>query len=524
MRLNNKALAVTLIAVAVAVGPIAPAAADSVDGTILVGGIYKDETQGDLSAVPETFNIYDGFSISRIDLRAKVGSRNFFHLDLHEINMKSSKGAFTYRVPDLGSLTVRHDQHRQLLDATGGTFSMRRDWHTGLRLTPGRNLRLLADYGWQSRRGFRIGYPAGTNSFLDNTYDYDLETGRFEAEVMHRGYSLAVSYEMSRFEDDPMSEAERKGQVYSARLRGPCLLLPDRLTHLLTFSYGLQRLEASGLEDKLSNVQYVGILRLPHDLQLQYRFYAGTTESAASGQKTDNVRNDVDLTWYNRLGSLFAGYGYVTNDDYEALTRYDVWRVGGNATLAGKTKVKVSYATSAKKDENERTLLRDIDVSRLHASVRSQITPELTLGASFVDRSREYPALDVQVDGRRWGLFGRLARTGLGAVQVDYTYSDDDYQDHTAGFRADNHAISARVDYEKLADLRLSAGVTWLDVGKDLDIEKSILSFSGQYDFLDDWFVEAKYNVYNHDDFILVDRYYTANVVWLNLGYRLSVN
>ena len=39
-----------------------------------------------------------------------------------------------------------------------------------------------------------------------------------------------------------------------------------------------------------------------------------------------------------------------------------------------------------------------------------------------------------------------------------------------------------------------------------------------------DYFVQVKYNVYNYDDYLLLDRYYTANVVWLNVGYKLSID
>ena len=50
---------------------------------------------------------------------------------------------------------------------------------------------------------------------------------------------------------------------------------------------------------------------------------------------------------------------------------------------------------------------------------------------------------------------------------------------------ADNKAVTGRIDYEAIKDLRLSAGLTWLDIGKDLDTEKSILGFEGEYTFMD---------------------------------------
>ena len=39
--------------------------------------------------------------------------------------------------------------------------------------------------------------------------------------------------------------------------------------------------------------------------------------------------------------------------------------------------------------------------------------------------------------------------------------------------------------------------------------------------YVGDYHVEVKYNVYNYDDYILLDRYYTANVVWVNVAWDL---
>ena len=60
------ALALTMILLASA------AQAGKLDGVIKLGGIWKDEQAANLSAVPETYNIYEGFSVSKIDLRSQL--------------------------------------------------------------------------------------------------------------------------------------------------------------------------------------------------------------------------------------------------------------------------------------------------------------------------------------------------------------------------------------------------------------------------------------------------------------------
>jgi hypothetical protein len=34
----------------------------------------------------------------------------------------------------------------------------------------------------------------------------------------------------------------------------------------------------------------------------------------------------------------------------------------------------------------------------------------------------------------------------------------------------------------------------------------------------------VKYNVYNYDDYLILGRYYTANVIWFNVGYAFSAD
>lgn len=515
-------LGMTLLLLAALAAP--SAWAGPVGGEIKLGGVIKDEDAGDLSAMPETFNIHEGFTVSRVNLHGRMGRRSFFTLDVHEVNQESGRGMFGYRVPGLANLNLKYDRHRQLFDAAGDVRSDRKNMRGSLVLTPSRSWRLSADLGDQRRTGDRYSYPANTAGFLGSAYDYKLFTGRFEAEGRAGSRAAAVGYEFSDFTDENLAAADRRGRVVSLRANGPCYLFPELLSHYARAAFGKQELTEVGTDYELATFQYVGVLKPARDWKLQYRFLGSRVEDSATGLQTDYVRNDVDGTWYNPVGNLTAGWGYVTNDDDWTLTEYDTWRVGGTFRYENSVTAKVSYASSEKEDQEGLTLLKDMEASRFKASIQATPRSDLTLGVGYADRERRFPLIDVSTSGRRYNAFGRLSWPGWGAFSVDYAYSDDEYVDRLAGFAADNHTVSGRVDLEYVKDLRLSFGATYLDIGKDLDIEKSILSFEGHYDLLKDYFVEVKYNVYNYDDYVLLDRYYTANVVWLNVGYRLSID
>jgi hypothetical protein len=500
-----------------------PAVAGSLDGTIKLGGIMMDESDGsDLSVMQETYNIYDGFNVSQIRLNSRLGSKHHLNLDLHDASLDSRRGRFSWRMLDVGEITARYDRFRQLYDRDGSTASVRESWRLGAKLTPADWLRIVGNYSLQTKTGGRLGEPAGTDSFLGSTYDYDLQTGFFEAEAHTGPRAFAVGYEMSRFTDNELAEADREGDIISARINGPCYFLPN-LSHFLRGAYGTQKLTAVDTEYKIGNFQYLGVYRPASAWQVKYRFFFNRIDNEVTRLATDNIRNDFDLVWYNKLGQIFGGYGYVTNDNNKSLTENNVWRLGTVVAYQNWVKAKVSYASAHKTDQEHLTLLKDIESSRFRATLKSQPVEPLTLGVGYVDRERFFPVIDVRATGQRYSAYGRWVEQGLGALNIDFAYSDDKYDDLEGGFEADNTTVTGRLDFTMVKDLRLSFGLTWLDIGTNLDIEKSILSFEGEYAFLDDWFVEAKYNVYNYDDYILLDKYYTANVVWLNLGYNISL-
>lgn len=504
--------------------PTQPALAGTVGGTLEVGTVSVEKTWGDPTTMPETWDIYDGFTVSRLNLEGTAGHRSAFHLDLRDVTRNNASGLFRYNLAELGGLTVRHQRSRRLFDPDGQVSAERRDWRLGAFLTPSPAFRLTAEYGRQDRAGDRWALPAGTVSALGSAYDYVLQTHLVEGELRKDGRMFAAGWEGSRLTDDGDPTMDRRGDVVSARASVPCLLLPGRVTHFVRASYGKQELEDAALAVTSSAFQYLGTIRATDSVELRYRLGLDRIESDATGLQTDRTRNDVDATWRHAKGSLFAGYGFATTDDDVTLTDTNTWRVGGSYREGDRWQVRASYATSEKDDQESLTLLKDIESSRWRLNAQVKLAEQLTVGGAYLQRDREYPALDVTATGKRHSAFARLALAAWGTASVEYAFSDDEYVDQAGAFRADNSTVTARVDLTGVEKLKLGGGVTYLDLGQDLDVEKSIITFDGQYDLSRDYFVSVRYNVYNYDDFVLLDRYFTSNVVWLNVGYKLPVD
>jgi hypothetical protein len=169
------------------------------------------------------------------------------------------------------------------------------------------------------------------------------------------------------------------------------------------------------------------------------------------------------------------------------------------------------------------TLLRDLEAYQVRTRLEVRPVERLVLGGGYAEREREFTDIDVEARGRVSSAFFRITAPRWTAVSGDYSYSTDRYADRAGRFATRSHIVTGRVELNRIEDVRLAAGVTYLQIGRDLDIEKSMVSVEAAYTLLRDYHVEAQYNVYNYDDYVLVNRYYTANLVQVRLSRDLHL-
>jgi hypothetical protein len=510
-----------LISIATMVFLLAPATprAATLSGSVDVGQVFLDEV-GDLSTVQETYNLYQGFTLGRIHLLGTLDPRNTFTLDLRDVNRDSRTGEFTYRVRDRFKLRAGYDQSRYVFDPGRGVTSDRKDGQLGFQYTPSKALALSGDFSHLRRTGDRLSYPTGTVSVLGDSYDNAFTSGQLTADVRYGRNGGGVSFRMSDYSDDLNPVADRQGWVAAARLYAP-MPFYDKWNNLFRGSYGIRQLKDGDLDYKLSSFQYTAIVQPRSAFEFRYAFLASRVDDASTKLMTDRFVNDLDATWFHKYGRVNAGYGYEMNDDDRTLTTYRTWRAGTTFRPERRLTFRLDYANRVKKDQEELTLLKDIDASRVRAELEVRPVERLTISGDYTKRERDLPDIQVSVDGEMTGAVARYELLGWGALSADYSHSTEHYVDLLAGFDTQSDVVTARVEVGRIKNLRLAGGVTYLDIGKDLDIEKSMVFVEGALRVAQRYRLEAKYNCYNYDDYILIDRYYTANVVRVSLGYDL---
>ena len=505
-------------------------AADSTsvwNGQVRLGGVYKDET-GDVSVMQETFNIYEGFTVSSLYLKGRFDPRNHLRLDLTDINRDNRQGLFEYRRTGVARLYSRYDESRFIFDPAGAADASRRDWWTTLSLTPSRTFGLTGDYNLQTRRGERIGFPDAVESSLGHAYDSNLHRWRIEGRARSEGsVGGTIAYDGVALSDGQNPLQERSGYVVSANLHVPGLVF-HRLTHVVRGSIGRNEQDNSGVGYDLKTIQYTGIFDPVSMLRLKYRFLGSRVDDEALNNRTDRYVHDVDaVVRAGRVATLNAGYGWEAWDDDRSITTYNNFRASlGLRDPGGRVSGRLGWSTRNKDDNEDLTLLRDTEYARAEARIDATPMKALTVGARAAERTRKMPDIGAEANGRAASVYGRYQfdrdEDMSTTVGVDYRYADDDYDNRVAAYRVKSHIVTGRLDGELHQRITGGAAVTYMSLEEDLDIEKSVLSFYVGYRFADAFNVDVKYNAYNFDDYLVAGRFYTANVVWVNVGYEFS--
>jgi hypothetical protein len=516
--MRTQRMAISIATAALMLVAATPWAA-TLHGTVRVGNVFLDET-GDPSTVQETYDLEEGFALSRIKLTGTFDPGSSFLLDLRDINLRSRAGNLAWRVPGTFKLTAGYDQNRYVFDPGRGITSERKDWRAGLQFTPSKWLALSGDVNQQMREGDRLAYPLGTASVLGTSYDDRFLSGQVTADIRAGRRGGGLSYRMTDYADELNPAADRRGQVVAARLYAP-MPFWQKWNNFLRGSYGTRELSEGGLEYTMSSFQYTAVLQPVDAYEFRYALDLSRVEDAVEDNQTDRVQNDFDLTWFHRYGRVNAGYGYEMNDDDRTLTDYHVWRAGMTFRPVRQFTTRFDYTGRVKRDQEELTLLKDVYSLKSRAKVDYQPTERFTLSGDYTRRERELPDIGVSMNGGVAGAQVRFDIPKWGALSADYSHAIDEYVDRIAGFETESDIVTARAEVSRIRNLTLAGGVTYMDIGRDLDIEKSLFFVQGDLKFAGRFHLGAKYNCFNYDDYILLDRYYTANVVRVDLGYDL---
>jgi hypothetical protein len=295
---------------------------------------------------------------------------------------------------------------------------------------------------------------------------------------------------------------------------------------------GRSELPQLGVGYDVATVQYTGVIAPWRSLRGKYRFHGSRVDDEATANRTDRYIHDADIEARYRAAMVSAGYGWEAWDDDRSVTTYDNLRASAGIGNSGDAvSARVNWARRNKEDEEDLTLLRDTEYARWDGRIDGRLPASVILGGRVAERTRSMPDVGAEAEGFTASAYGGYDYEHFGdagviaaRLRVDYIFADDDFDNREGAYHVVSHTVIARVEGNYHEHITGAVAVTHLRLGEDLDVDKSLLSFELGYKFAKGFSTDAKYNIYNYDDYLVAERFYTANVVWINVGYEFSTD
>jgi hypothetical protein len=387
-------------------------------------------------------------------------------------------------------------------------------------------VKVLGGYGWTKRHGdelalFDVPGFGPTVTSMDYTEQYyhgglEYQKGRRLVKFDYRG---------SSFSEEKASTPDRKSMRLRIVGRSP-LPMYDNLVVYGGYQHYEYRIEDNGDTLNANTGWAGGALYYGDGWNLRYSFIWDRARRTGDFSATDNLTNAVYLgkVW-RRVGGVTVGYRNRMNDDVLSEIATDGYFFSGWLRARHNLTFRAGYGAETQDVSDGHTLTGAYERSRGYASVHYGFMANSEARVKFVNRCTEHDDIDSKYDYFRVGCDLIFNYPEYGSLIFSGAYLDGDYKNAESKFEFRDYMFSGDAWSREYRYFKAGVGGTYLRSRQDVDVEKFSVRLSGQYAFGPRESLEVIYTAYNFDDFAdrspIYSRYYTANVVELNLIYEL---
>lgn len=522
-------LAFILLCVAVALGLFA-AASSAADGTASVkfGYVFVSDT-GSLNLNQETFNTYQGFGLSLQNLRYDFGNGLTLGADLRNITLNNRDLRALLRKPGRFSLAVTNSQYRRVYSEGGGDFTRRARTGAQASYQLSRYFKFNGGFDLNDEHGTDVSIVSTATDTVISSADYAQTSYNVGTQIGDRYGVIRLDYRHYLLNDRTARDIDHKGDNFVSSISSS---IPGCKELFVAGGYAYRKDAYSQLTPTLRTNEVWGALKasLPQEILAEYRLVYDMTKHSAplrrdSVQEYDNITHTAMIgKTFKRFGGLQVGYESRIADDFTNKTSSNGYIFNGwlrptpNWYLSARL-------TTRKKDVSEGSVLTGVQ-----SGTRSQATVSYTdtaWGNASVKwqssvRKNDDILSKVTYQSINPNLEFKLRKYGRLVVSYSYyTGKFDDLSD-SVSYEFQDHIITGTIYLPTYKNFTADVGGTYYRSKKSQDLEKSHLNFGLMYTFLKEYHVEARYNVFNYDNFLLNNSYYTGNIVEVNLIKDIS--
>ena len=517
---------------------VSVASGQSGSGDLRFGYVFLDRA-GNESVYQPSFNLYQGVAVSLDNFRYLFKNGLQVNADLMNASLKNRNLRLGLTKPGLFGADFANNQYRRVYDFNGANFTRRNQTGVNLWGYPVKYVRLYSSGHFINNSGEITDLFQEDIINIPTRVDYDQMDYTFGARFNYRGRMLESSYKLVDYSDAINELNDQKRD----QVRADALLPVPRFEWLiLSGGFRWFRTEYDKRDLKLTSTTVRGgaLLTPPerlgalHDFSLNYMFFFNRAGSDLDLVKTDNLSQAVYATYSRpRSFGLTAGYQVDVNDDFDKEINANSYYGAGWIYPAERLEVRGEVGFRAEEVDEGTRIFGDVDRSRYKFSGKYRVSAGTSFGFKLENRMRKFDRPDVGIPGDPPAPDTKVNFSQVTGIvdhklfdRIDlaagYTFSKGDYTDTQQKFKFSDHSLRFNAGLAEYRNFTLGAGVIFYKSQRDLDVETSNLWFSGGYKLRSGIRVEAKYNVYNFDNFLADDQYFTENIVELNLIKSMS--
>lgn len=500
------------------------AMADSATGTVKAGYTFVDN-QGNQALNQETYNYYEGFGLSFNNWVYSFKSGATLAADLNNITLNNRVLMAALNRPGQYTLSITNSQYRRIYDSSGSAFTRRASTGIEARYQFGRYLKFGAGYSVMTKHGQDFEVLSPISDTLLNSTDYTQSSYHVGTEIGNRRGTFRADYRHFIFDDHTAANLDRNADNLN-------LVATTSVPHLnwlfLTSGYAYRIDHVDNDSTELTTNQPWGSVKayLKHGFVLDYRFIYGMSKHTGPLQSTDNILHvaTVGKNW-PRYGGVRVGWEYRIADDFINKTTSNGFLGNGWLRPTDRLFFTCFFATRKKSVDEGTILTGDEDATRYTLSGNYSDTSWGNFSIKWEDRLRKNPDISSKVDFS--GITPQLTfkKSKWGSLTITYSFYHGKYDDmsDTLGYAFQDQVLSGTLRTREVKGLVGEFGGVYYRSIRDQDLEKSNLNFGLMYTFAKTYHVEARYNVFNYDNFLLNRSYYTGNIVEVNLSKDITL-
>ena len=486
------------------------------EGDLRLGYINIDE-DGNRSISHSSFNYYDGPAVSIENFRYRFNNGFNVKSNLENINLDNRNLYFGFGKTGIFGADVNTNRYRRIYDFEGDSNTKRDHTSANIWFNPNRHVKVFASGKFISVDGeVEDAFAPGLNSI---TRELDYLSSQYGAgiRIKHQGRMFHAEYNTVSFADQLDDMKDRSSNRY--RLIG-YLPVPD--FEWLVLSGLLQRFTTE-FDDtefgfKSTTARGGALVHTPWDITLNYITMFNRAESDSDFVATDNVSNLIYASYMKpRTFGITAGYQNDVNDDFEDQVKANSYYFSGWLKPRSYLELNAEYGSRAEEVEEGLRLTGNEDKSRVKAFAKYSRSGMGWFKAGFENRMRKNDDIESEVDFNRYHFDIYVDDLTLCSLGGGYSYSKGEYENSESRFEYSSNQVYVNVNTMEYRGFIGGFNLAYFRNKLDLDEESINMTFRGSYRFLGGNRAELIYRVFNFDNLMLLDHYYTENIIEFNL-------